>query len=324
MASFMDEDGTHFCGGSLIDESIVLTAAHCVDLGMDFTVVIGRHNVTNTDVGDDVTIAEVVPHPKYDIWKSSDYDIALVFLSRPPDGDIVAVSLNADDSVPAVGANVSYLGWGEIDTDGSTVNVSDTLREVQTQVMSNELCDASNGLVDGTNFRDSYEGQITSNMVCTFTMGKDSCQKDSGGPLILRGENAREDVQVGAASWGISCASKVFPGVAARISALHGWIEGTICNKTKEARKFDCNNNFSSEVDPLEAPIILDVELSEHPVTMREDPTHVASPTDSGTEAAHAATLNSTWIKAAHSAAPINLWTKASMLLLALVVTKSI
>ncbi|KAL7553788.1 hypothetical protein ACHAWF_017119, partial [Thalassiosira exigua] len=110
MASFMDEDGTHFCGGSLIDESIVITAARCVDWGMNFTLVIGRHNVINTYVGDDATIAGVIPHPKYDIWKSSDYDIALVFLSLPPEGDIVAVSLNADDSVPPQWAPMS-LTW---------------------------------------------------------------------------------------------------------------------------------------------------------------------------------------------------------------------
>ena len=112
--------------------------------------------------------------------------------------------------------SVTYLGWGEIDSDMATVNISATLREAETHVISNEQCEASEGIVDGTDSTASYNGLITDNMLCTFSVDKDSCQKDSGGPLISRGDDTSTDIQVGVASWGISCASDVFPGVAAR------------------------------------------------------------------------------------------------------------
>ena len=93
----------------------------------------------------------------------------------------------------------------------------------------NEECDKSDGEFG------SYEGQITSNMLCAREEGggEDSCQGDSGGPLVIKGANASEDVQVGVVSWGIGCASKDYPGVYARVSAQYDWIKGEVCKGSK-------------------------------------------------------------------------------------------
>lgn len=265
--SLKDDSGNHYCGGSLISKSIVLTAAHCVALDENFTVVIGRHNHTDDTVGDDVAYAEKVLHPIFDMRASVDYDIALVFLSRPTTADVDIVRINNNTVVPVAGTDVTYLGWGEIDKDDLTVNVSATLREVESDVITNDQCDAVSGLVDGTSYRESYRGLISGAMICTFAIGKDSCQKDSGGPLIMRGTDASTDVQVGVASWGISCASNVFPGVSARVSSVYSWIEDTVCEKSIDpGPSFGCYDDTALIIEmPAEMPEVAEAETPRNP-----------------------------------------------------------
>jgi len=75
------------------------------------------------------------------------------------------------------------------------------LRSVEVQVISREAC------------QKSYAGSyiVTSRMVCAGVPegGKDACQGDSGGALVLK----KSGKQVGIVSWGIGCALKDYPGV---------------------------------------------------------------------------------------------------------------
>ena len=55
---------------------------------------------------------------------------------------------------------------------------------------------------------------------------------DRGGPLVIPGMKATEDVQIGVVSWGIGCATQLFPGVYSRVSTVYDWIKETVCEKS--------------------------------------------------------------------------------------------
>lgn len=137
------------------------------------------------------------------------------------------VHLNMDNSYPPDNTIATYLGWGMVNTIGE---VSSILREVDVAVMTNEECNLVSGTIYNIYF--SLSGMVTPSMMCTFTKGKDSCQRDSGGPLIVRGKDASRDIQIGVSSWGVSCASDTFPGVVSRVSYSWQFIRENVCNKS--------------------------------------------------------------------------------------------
>jgi hypothetical protein len=64
------------------------------------------------------------------------------------------------------------MGWGDTTSDDQTQDLADVLMSVNVNVISNSDCDASSGSING--WTDSYNGQITSNMLCAADKGQDS------------------------------------------------------------------------------------------------------------------------------------------------------
>jgi len=246
--SLADDIG-HFCGGSLIAKDVILTAAHCQ--GGSYNIVLGRHDVDDND-GEVIGMKNEVPHPDYNSG-TTDSDFMLVFLdSAVTATNVDLVKLNKDSNVPSIGSSVTVMGWGDTDIRDDVSKLSDVLMNVDVNVISNNECDASEGTVDG--YYDTYENQITNNMLCARVVGggEDSCQGDSGGPLVVKGANAGQDVQVGVVSWGIGCASEHFPGVYARVSRSYNWIEDEVCSRSSYASDagFNCSGSGGSTPTP--------------------------------------------------------------------------
>lgn len=163
----------HFCGGSVIDDTHILTAAHCT-VGIPKTgifVQVHRHDLTESPENEDAQIRSVIKmivHPFYEENSEGTplNDIAIWTLDSPLDS-VVPIELDWDGldySDPGTPARI--MGWGRIDSDGPS---SPFLLHTNVSLISNYQCSLD------------YDELFPPTMLCAGTPegGKDACQGDS-------------------------------------------------------------------------------------------------------------------------------------------------
>jgi V8-like Glu-specific endopeptidase len=213
-----------FCGGSIINEEWILTAAHCLDdfsNANEISIAYGMGSLEEDD--NTISYVEVEAfylHPNYDD-QSQDNDIALIKLASPiPTGataQIISYATSNTTDIEADGYSSYVTGWGNMSGEDGGSDFPDQLMAAEVPVVSNTRANRNN----------SYGGAITDGMLVAGFMdgGIDACQGDSGGPLAAQDADGKW-VQIGVVSWGYGCARANYPGVYARVSYYQDWIEG--------------------------------------------------------------------------------------------------
>ncbi|XP_058459513.1 uncharacterized protein LOC131435532 isoform X2 [Malaya genurostris] len=219
------KESVYVCGGTLIDNQFIITAAHCVKTysGFDLRVRLGEWDV-NHDVEFypyiERDVISVQVHPEY-YAGTLDNDLAVLKMDSPVDFSNtphISPACLPDRYTDFSGQRCWTTGWGK-DAFGDYGKYQNILKEVDVPIVNDNQC--QNQL---RQTRLGYQYKLHPGFICAGgEEGKDACKGDGGGPLVCE-RNGSWQV-VGVVSWGIGCGKANVPGVYVKVAHYLDWLQ---------------------------------------------------------------------------------------------------
>jgi trypsin len=199
-----------FCGGSVIAEDVVLTAAHCVEEVEDPDDLVVFSGSVDLESDDIVETAVTDLHIAHDYNEPVELANDWALLRLDDALDVEPVEMGTDPEAFDV---LEVAGWGETGTGFPTV-----ARWVEVPFVSDDDCEAA------------YPGEVDpQTMLCAGDLangGVDSCGGDSGGPIMAPTDEGL--ILVGIVGWGYGGAQPGNPGVYAEVADFNGAIDDVL------------------------------------------------------------------------------------------------
>jgi len=247
-AVIIQHDESFVCGGALIADNVVLTAAECKASSIDsYKILVGVYDRTQVAPVTKSVVKELI-HPDHDFFYQYN-DIMLLKLNESVIG-YDSIEMNADPRVPMENDVVSFMGWGTTENHG---DFSSVLQTVEVFYKTNDQC----------NLQLSSYGYESVNVwdMCTFKFFAGACEGDHGGPLIL--DRHGVPLLVGISSRALECGGFLFPTFSMRVSSFVDWIEYSMCFDLSDSEEYF----FCGELARYPVTTAPTVSFSEVPMT---------------------------------------------------------